>query len=179
MFRRSRSTSSPDEDTRPAQVARGWQPAPGEPHDSCFRCGRPTPIGVSLCELDNPAHVKSPSATQAHGTIALGVIAGFIGFMLLAGAVSGGVGPFESIIAGRATQADGGLEVVVRVSNEGSRMAAASCRVSQAGVQSADDLVFFTELIPPGEARDFTRAFAPPAPGAPPRDPTRLGVRCS
>jgi len=174
MFRRSLRSS-----WRPGPTEPHDRPGPTEPHDTCFRCGRPTPLGVSLCEVDNPARVKGPSASQAHGTIALGVIAGFIGFMLLAGAVSGGVGPFAAMIAGRATQADGGLEVVVRVSNEGSRLAAASCRVSQAGVQSADDLVFFTELIPPGETRDFTRAFASSAPGAPPRDPARLAVRCS
>lgn len=179
MFRRSLSASSPGKDQRPAGGGRAWQPASTEPHDTCFRCGRPTPVGASLCELDNPADVKAPSPTQAHGTIALGVIAGFIGFMLLAGAVSGGVGPFEASIAGRATQADGGLEVVVRVSNEGSRLAAASCRVSQAGVQSADDMVFFTDVIPPGETRQFTRAFAPSVPGAPARDHARLAVRCS
>ena len=179
MFRRSPSTSPEDDNQRLQAGGRGWQPAPGEPHDTCFRCGRPTPLGVSLCEQDNPGHVTGPSATQAHGTIALGVIAGFIGFMLLAGAVSGGVGPFSAIIAGRATQSDGGLEVVVRVSNEGTRIAAASCRVSQGGVQSADDLVFFTELIPVGETRDFTRAFGPPVSGAPARDPARLAVRCN
>lgn len=179
MFRRSDSSDFSAEDQRSPATRSGWQPAPGEPRDSCFRCGRPTPVGVSLCDVDNPGHVKAPSATQAHGTIALGVIAGFIGFMLLAGAVSGGVGPFDATIAGRATQVDGGLQVVVRVTNEGSRASAASCRVSQGGVQSSDDLFFFTELIPPGESRDVTRAFAPPASGAPPRDGARLAVRCT
>ena len=154
-------------------------PEPGEPHDSCFRCGRPTPPGISLCEQDNPGRVKAPSATQVHGTIALGVVAGFIGFMLLAGVVSGGVGPFPARIAGVATQAGGGLEVVVRVTNDGTRLAAASCRVSQGGVQAANDLVFFTEPIPVGEARDFARAFPPPAPPSPARDPARLAVRCN
>ncbi|CAN5824848.1 hypothetical protein BH24CHL6_BH24CHL6_00070 [soil metagenome] len=178
MFRRSSPQAL--DDPRSAGPAGGrWQPAPGEPHDTCFRCGRPTPLGVSLCEQDNPGHVKAPSSTQVHGTVALGVIAGFIGFMLLVGAVSGGVGPFQSAIAGLATQADGGLEVVIRVSNEGTRLAAASCRVSQGGVQTADDLVFFTELIPPGESRDFARIFAAPADGAPARNPARLAVRCN
>jgi hypothetical protein len=178
MFRRS-SAQVPPIAQAPGRAGGRWQPLPGEPHDTCFRCGRPTPLGVSLCEQDNPGHVKAPSSTQVHGTVALGVVAGFIGFMLLVGAVSGGVGPFGSAIAGLATQADGGLEVVVRVSNQGTRLAAASCRVSQGGVQSAEDLVFFTELIPPGETRDFARAFAAPAVGAPARDPARLAVRCN
>ena len=179
MFRRSSSSAMPtDEPAQPRSAGR-WVPRPGEPHDRCFRCGRPTPLGVSLCDQDNPGRVKAPSATQVHGTVALGVIAGFIGFMLLAGAVSGGVGPFGSAIVGRATQADGGLQVVVRVTNEGTRFAAASCRVSQGGVQGIDDLVFFTEPIPPGETRDVTRAFQSPATGAPARDPSRLAVRCT
>ena len=179
MFRRSRSTSPADAAGPAAEAGRGWQPAPGEPHDSCFRCGRPTPAGVSLCEYDNPAHVKAPSAAQAHGTIALGVIAGFIGFMLLAGAVSGGVGPFRAVIAGRATQGDGELQLVVRVSNEGSRISAASCRVSRGGVPAADDLVFFTELIPPGETRDFERVLAPLSGAGAQDDASRLAVRCN
>ena len=41
-----------------------------QPHDVCLKCGRPTPLGVSLCENDNPGRIKSPSSTQVHGTIA-------------------------------------------------------------------------------------------------------------
>jgi hypothetical protein len=41
-----------------------------QPHDSCIRCGRPTPLGVALCERDNPAHIKAHP--QVHGTILFG-----------------------------------------------------------------------------------------------------------
>jgi hypothetical protein len=173
MFRRANEPSTEEE----AASNPRWVPAPGEAPDTCFRCGKPTPLGVSLCAVDNPGHVKSPSSTQVHGTIALGVIGGFIAFMLLASAVSGGVGPFPATITGQATQPDGGLEIVLRVTNEGSRLAAASCRVSRGGIQSAHDLVFFTEPIPPGEWRDFSRVFPPPD-GAAPRAGS-LAVRCN
>jgi hypothetical protein len=173
MFRRTTpSTDDPADST-------DWRYVPGQPHDRCFRCGRPTPPGVSLCERDNPARVKGPSATQVHGTIAVGVIGGFIGFMLLVAALSGGVGPFSAEIIGQVTRADGGLEVVVRVANEGSRVASASCRVSRGGVQGANDLVFFTEPIPAEEAREFARAFPPAPDAAPVREPGALAVRCN
>lgn len=169
MFRRS---------TEPAAPA-GWTPAPGEPHDSCFRCGRPTPLGVSLCAQDNPGRVKAPSATQVHGTIALGVVGGFIGFALLATLITSGVGPFVASITGQATHADGSLEVVVRVTNDGTRTSAASCRVSRGTVQGASDLVFFTELIPVGETRDFTHVFAAPVANQPGPGTGPLAVRCN
>ncbi|MDQ3938724.1 MAG: hypothetical protein M3253_08620 [Chloroflexota bacterium] len=165
--------------TEPAVADPNWTPAPGEPHDRCFRCGRPTPVGVSLCARDNPGRVKGPSATQVHGTIALGVIGGFVGFILLVGAIKGSAGPFTAAVTGHATQATGALEVVVRVTNEGPRTAAASCRVSRGGVLGANDTVFFTEPIPAGEARDFRRAIPPPAPNAPIRQPGALAVTCS
>jgi len=154
-------------------------PAPDEPHDRCFRCGRPTPLGVSLCDEDNPGRVKAPSATQVHGTVAIGVIAGFIGFALLVRMLTAGVGPFGAVIAGSATQADGGLEVVVQVTNNGSRDAAASCRVSRGGVQGASDAIFFTEPIPAGETRDFARSVPPPPADSPVRQPGALAVRCN
>jgi hypothetical protein len=148
-----------------------------QPHDTCFRCGRPTPLGVSLCERDNPARIKSPSSTQVHGTILIGVLGGFIGLMLLLKLISSGAGPFTTAVAGIAPRADGGLEVVVNVANTGSRASGASCRVSPGGAPDYRDFVFFTELIPPGESVQLTRTLAAPETGT--LNPAQVVVRCN
>src|SRR4026209_1203621 len=80
-----------------------------QPHDSCIRCGRPTPLGVALCERDNPGHTKGPSATQVHGTILFGVLGGFALLLVLLRLASSGLGPFPSALNAVATRADAGF----------------------------------------------------------------------
>lgn len=150
-----------------------------QPHDVCIRCGRPTPLGVALCERDNPAHIKGPSPTQVHGTILFGVIGGFIALLLLLRAASAGVGPFPSALNAVATRTDGGLDVVVVVTNNGTRPSGASCRVSAAGMADFRDYVFFTDQIPAGATRSFT-ATVPPLPSGQALPSTlTLAVRCN
>lgn len=112
-----------------------------------------------------------------HGTIVFGIIGGFILFALLAGLASGGVGPFQASVNGQATQRTGAMEVVVRVTNVGTRPAGASCRVSRGGVPGANDTVFFTPPIPAGETRDFARLL--PAPRGGRTATSTLVVRCN
>lgn len=150
-----------------------------QPHDSCIRCGRPTLLGVALCERDNPAHIKGPSSTQVHGTILFGVIGGFVALFLLLRLASAGVGPFPSALNAVATRADGGLDVVVTVTNNGSRASGASCRVRAAGVAGFREYVFFTDQIPAGTSRSFTETVPPlPSGQALPASPT-LVVSCT
>ena len=149
-----------------------------QPHDTCFRCGRPTPPGVSLCERDNPARIKSPSSTQVHGTIVIGVLAGFVLLAILLRFATAGVGPFESSLAGVASRADGGLDVVVSVANSGSRASGASCRIFAGGAANFRDYVFFTEPIPAGETRQFSRV-VPPVPNGRPLETRSMAVRCN
>src|SRR5688572_8501212 len=120
MFRRS--TNAPD----PQRLTAAEMALLGQPHDTCFRCGRPTPVGVSLCERDNPGHIKSPSSTQVHGTILIGVLGGFLALALVFGATSAGAGPFSATVSGVATRVDGGLDVVMQVTNSGTRASGAS-----------------------------------------------------
>lgn len=148
------------------------------PHDTCFKCGRPTPLGVSLCEADNPGHIKSPSSTQVHGTIVIGVLAGFVLLALLLHFGSAGIGPFNSSLVGVATRADGGLDVVVRVANDGTRASGASCRISAGGAPDFRDFVFFSDPIPAGSSREFAQT-VPPVPGGAPLQPNNLVVRCT
>jgi hypothetical protein len=146
------------------------------PHDTCIRCGRPTPLGVALCEQDNPGHIKGPSATQVHGTIAVGVIAGFIGFILLLTLTTRGAGQFDAGVTGTAMQADGALELVLSVTNTGTQASAASCRVMLGGMPNANDIVFFSQPIPAGQTRTFTRTLSLPA--GSPTQPSAFAVRC-
>jgi len=149
-----------------------------KPHDTCFKCGRPTPIGVSLCERDNPGHIKSPSSTQVHGTILVGVLGGFVALLFIWRVASSGLGPFPATVAGVATRADGGLDVVVVVHNDGTRQAGASCALEPGGAPDYNDYVFFTDPIPPGESREFTRSLPPPTDGSV-LPQAQVAVRCN
>lgn len=177
MFRRS----SPMPATEPDTTTTTTTTAPvrlDQPHDTCFRCGRPTPPGVSLCDRDNPAKIKGPSSTQVHGTILVGVLGGFIALAIILRLVSAGVGPFNSVVSGVAPRADGGLDVVVSITNGGTRASGASCRISPGGAPDYRDFVFFTELIPPGETRRLTRSLAP-APDGVPLNASAVVIRCN
>lgn len=150
-----------------------------QPHDACIRCGRPTPLGVALCERDNPARIKGPSPTQVHGTILFGVIGGFVALFLVLRLASAGVGPFPSALNAVATRADGGLDVVVTVTNSGSRAAGASCRVAAAGMPEFREYVFFTEQISAGTTRSFTQTVPPLPSGRALPATLTLAVRCT
>jgi predicted nucleic acid-binding Zn ribbon protein len=149
-----------------------------QPHDRCIKCGRATPLGVSLCEHDNPANIKSPSTTQVHATILIGVLAGFVLLLLLFRFGSAGADVFTSSVAGWAPRADGSIEVVISVANTGPRAAGASCRIAADGVPDFRDFVFFSEPIPPGETRQFTRIVPAPANGVG-LEGRRLAVSCT
>lgn len=151
---------------------------PDADHDVCLKCGRPTPLGVSLCENDNPGRIKSPSTTQVHGTIVIGVLVGFGLLLLLFRFGSSGIGPFHSSVVGYSARSDGGLDVAISVQNSGSRASGASCRISNSGTQDYRDYTFFTSPIAVGASQTFTQTI-PPAPGQPPLSPANLIVSCT
>jgi hypothetical protein len=134
----------------------GRSTALDQAHDTCFRCGKPTPQGVPLCEHDNPGRIKGPSTTQVHGTIVIGLIIGFILFGLAASMTRAG-GPFEAAVVLTSLQADGRTEVVLNVTNRGEREARATCRLSQGGLVGSGDDVFFSDPIGGGQTRQFIR----------------------
>jgi hypothetical protein len=148
-----------------------------QPHDTCLKCGRATPLGVSLCNADNPGRIKSPSATQVHGTIVVGVLIGFLALLLLFRLGSSGVS-FASTLSGVATRPDGGLDIVVSVQNNGTHASGASCRISNAGAPDFRDFIFFSGPVPAGQTRQFTQ-IVPAVPGGAPLSASNLAVRCT
>jgi hypothetical protein len=143
-----------------------------------LKCGRPTPLGVSLCEQDNPGRIKSPSSTQVHGTIVIGVLAGFVLLAVLLRMATAGVGPFPATVTGTATRADGGLDLVIAVSNSGDRSSGASCRIAAGGALNNRETVYFTEPIPVGGSVSFSQTLAAGSNGQP-LNPASVVVRCN
>jgi hypothetical protein len=179
----SSPTESPNVEhaSPPARHAGVVRPRALEPEDRCVRCGRPTPAGVSLCPADNPGGIGAPSATQVHGTILLGVIIGVVVIALAARLAVARAGPFEATVSGSATHADGTVEVLVHVENQGQNEGPATCRISfggAAGGAAAADLSFVTDRIPAGGAQDVTHTVAAGSVAGSRRDPEPLTVRC-
>jgi len=134
-----------------------------QPHDRCVRCGRATPLGVSLCEFDNPGHIGAPSATQLHATMLAGVGVGVLALAILAKVLTAGVGPFESRLVGQTILSNGGADVAIQVTNRGSKDGPATCQVSRGGALRPDDPVFLTQSIRAGTTITVTTVVPPPA----------------
>jgi hypothetical protein len=101
--------------------------APGQSH-ACIRCGAPISLADAMCRLCNPAGLKQPAASQAHGTVFLAIALAVVGLAAAATFLVGGVGPFVATVAGIAPSGDG-LILTLAVRNDGSRAGQASCRV--------------------------------------------------
>lgn len=132
-----------------------------EPTHPCIRCGRPgVPAQDALCELCNPLELAQPSATQVHGIAALGILAFVVILAVLGRAALSGTGPFVGSVVG-ATPVDGGLTVSVRVENHGTKAAATTCRIVQAGnpIGGPGELVQ-TPLIQAKSSVDFEATVA-------------------
>ena len=149
-----------------------------QPHDRCVRCGRPTPLGVSLCDYDNPGHIGAPSSTQVHATMLAGVGIGVLGLALVARIMVTGVGPFDGRIVGQGLQPGGGADIAVQVTNRGTRDAPATCQVSRGGVLRPDDPLFLTQKIAAGATVTISETVPAPAPGASPYTLGELTVSC-
>jgi hypothetical protein len=154
-----------------------------QPHDTCVRCGRPTPLGVALCDDDNPGQIKGPSSTQVHGTIAVGLIAGFLLLFIVLTRVTtpAAAGELAATIPSTIALADGSTQIVVRVTNNSAGAAAANCRVQRGGSVGAGDIEFFTEQIPSGATREYTKIMPPPSADSPisSSQAATFAVRCN
>ena len=153
-------------------------PDDAEPTDRCFRCGRPVPAGVGLCDEHNPGHVRGPSSTQMHATVLIGILVGIVGFFILARLAVGSTGPYAVDIIGAATDNVGDVAVAYSILNEGESDGVADCRVTRDGVPRPDDLAFRSPSLPPADAVLFERTVAQPRNGTVSYDPDRLSIVC-
>ncbi len=173
--------SGPSVPTEPAlPIEHGFlAPSPtGHPVSHCYRCGKETPPGVSLCDADNPGKVKSPSATQLHATILGGVVLGIALLLFLLRFAVDQSGPFGTSVTGHVALADGGVQVAVSVTNAGDHEGIATCRITRDGTPRPDDLAFRTERLAPGATVTVTRTVPAPA-GSAALVPERMTIICA
>lgn len=123
----------------------------------CVRCGAPVPLDVAMCDRCNPLGLSQPAASQAHGTVFLGVAVAVIGLALLGQFVLAGIGPFSTELVGRAPDPRG-VSVTIAVTNEGSRAGIATCRVYDPSLGIGPETAFFqSPRVEPGETVTFSR----------------------
>lgn len=104
-------------------------PRAPEPLHGCVRCGARIPVSESMCERCNPLGLKAPAASQAHGTVFLGIGLAVVIMAVAARAMFASVGPFPSSVV--AVDADpAGLRVTISVANDGSAAARTTCRIA-------------------------------------------------
>jgi len=113
-----------------------------------------------------------------HGTIFLGVVSGFVLLALGAKLAFSNVGPFTADLLERTPRPSGEVALVMKVTNDGTRDATATCHVSRGGLNSPDDLVFLTESIAPHTSRTYSRLLAPARADAAPFVLDQLTVAC-
>lgn len=110
-------------------VTAAADPAPApEPTHRCVRCGAEIALADALCAACNPARLKQPAASQAHGTVFLGIGLAVVAMAVALAYFVGGVGPFRAAVRS-AAPSGAGLLLTIAVENLGSRDGRASCRV--------------------------------------------------
>jgi ribosomal protein L40E len=119
---------TPDPASNPTPLA-GSPGGDAVPMHGCIRCGARVPVSEAMCEECNPLGLRPPAATQAHGTVFLGIAVAVVVLAVVARTAVAGVGPFRTTLNDVAT-ADGGLRVTIALTNEGSAAGGTTCRVS-------------------------------------------------
>jgi len=113
----------------------GAAPAPAaEPVHGCVRCGARIPLAESMCERCNPLGLKAPAASQAHGTVVLGIVIAAVIMAVVARFLVADVGPFTASIAGVATDPTG-LRVTISITNAGASAGRTTCRVGDPAIR--------------------------------------------
>jgi hypothetical protein len=116
----------------------------------------PVPLDTAMCEQCNPLGLSQPAASQAHGTVFLGIVLAVV-VMALAGRVAlQGVGPFSAAVAS-VSASEGGLSVELRVRNEGSNAGSTTCRITDASPGAGQRVAFvLSPNLEPGESATFS-----------------------
>jgi hypothetical protein len=124
---------------------------------ACVRCGAPVSLQTALCERCNPLGLAQPSASQAHGTVALGIGVAVLLLASIAGSSSRGIGPF-TVDMSAPDSVPGGLAVAITVTNTGASAGSATCQVTTSEIGSAGlSEIISTPRIEPGATTTIDR----------------------
>ncbi|NBW31400.1 MAG: hypothetical protein EBR48_01915 [bacterium] len=124
---------------------------------ACVRCGAPVSLQTALCERCNPLGLAQPSASQAHGTVFLGIGAAVLLLASLAGSSSRGIGPFTASMSA-AESVPGGLAVEISITNTGATAGSATCQITTSKIGSAGlSEIISTPRIEPGATTTVDR----------------------
>jgi ribosomal protein L40E len=105
----------------------GASAVPGPQH-GCVRCGARIPLAESMCERCNPLGLKAPAASQAHGTVFLGIALAVVLLAVAASLAVREVGPFSAAVS--SVRGDpGGLRVTISITNDGGAAGRTTCRI--------------------------------------------------
>jgi predicted nucleic acid-binding Zn ribbon protein len=131
-------------------------PPPAEPMHGCVRCGARIPIDESMCERCNPLGLKAPAASQAHGTVIVGIIGAVVVMAVVARVLLANVGPFKATVDDVAATA-GGLTVTITLANQGSSAGATTCRIDDPTMGGVTPSAVFVESpkVPAGGSVTF------------------------
>jgi hypothetical protein len=122
----------------------------------CVRCGARIPLHESMCETCNPLGLKAPAASQAHGTVFVGIAIAVVLMAVVARMIIADMGPFTSSVAGVVAD-PAGLKVTVMVANEGTTDGATTCRIDDPTLGGIGPEAAFVESpkVPGGETVTF------------------------
>jgi ribosomal protein L40E len=122
----------------------------------CVRCGARIPLDESMCERCNPLGLRAPAASQAHGTVFVGIVAAVVIMAVVARLSIAGVGPFRSHVTGVAPD-PAGLKVTVSVTNAGSAAGSTTCRIDDPSLGGIGPEAVFVESprVEPGSTAVF------------------------
>lgn len=124
----------------------------------CTRCGEPVSLDVAMCERCNPLGLAQPAASQAHGTVFLGIVVAVIGLALVGRLALAGLGPFRANVT-NVISAPPALEVTLTVTNDGTRAGQTDCRVFDPAPDGVSSYaVVRTPRLEPGATVSFTRS---------------------
>ncbi len=128
-----------------------------EPTHGCVRCGAPVPLADGMCERCNPLGLKQPAASQAHGTVVLGIVIAVIVLFVLAKVSIQGVGPFRGEVAD-VISAPPGLAVTLTVTNQGTAAGSTTCRIYDPSIQGVGPESTYADSprIDPGKSVSFS-----------------------
>ncbi len=162
---------APEADAAPGA---GVVTGPPELTHGCVRCGARIPLAESMCERCNPLGLRAPAASQAHGTVFVGIVAGVLIMAAVARLSISGIGPFRSEVTNVVAD-PAGLKVTVSVTNSGTAPGSTTCRIDDPSLGGIGPEAAFVESprVEPGSTVVFDVVVASLG-----REPKTLNADC-